>query len=293
MGGNYSHTTRSDGLTLTAAIYNADHQAHIDNATPAGLDDYSSNATQMQATTSPGGVGTESLATSLAGELERLRHVLKTLHGGAQWYPGVFAPGAILSSVAGTNTITAAAAASYTYTTGQVVTFIPAATNTGAATLNVTPTGASALGAKNIFRNGAALVAGELTISIPVVVVYDGTQFNLVASGATIPTPIAQNSQSTAYTTVMADRGKIILHPTADNNARTFTIDSNANVAYPIGTVIGFDNQINTLTIAITSDTLVLAGAGSTGSRSLAASGIAFAVKESSTVWKIFGTGLT
>jgi hypothetical protein len=47
------------------------------------------------------------------------------------------------------------------------------------------------------------------------------------------------------------------------------------------------------MTIAITSDTLVLAGAGTTGSRTLAASGIATAVKMTSTRWMINGTGLT
>ena len=88
MGALYSHTTRATGTTLTAAIYNGDHQNHIDNGTPQMHDDYSSNVAQMQATNSPGTVGAESLATSLAGELERLRHVIKTLHGGAQWYPG-------------------------------------------------------------------------------------------------------------------------------------------------------------------------------------------------------------
>jgi len=104
---------------------------------------------------------------------------------------------------------------------------------------------------------------------------------------------VPQNSQSGAYTTVLADANKHILHPTADNNPRTFTIDSNANVAYPVGTCITFVNEINTLTIAITSDTLVLAGAGTTGSRTLAAMGIATALKKTSTSWIISGTGLT
>lgn len=101
------------------------------------------------------------------------------------------------------------------------------------------------------------------------------------------------NSQSAAYTTLAADSGKIILHPTADNNARTFTIDSNANVAYPVGTTITFINQINTVTIAITTDTLTLIGAGTTGSRTLAASGMATAVKVSTTGWVISGVNLT
>jgi hypothetical protein len=104
---------------------------------------------------------------------------------------------------------------------------------------------------------------------------------------------LPQNSQSTAYTTVLADAQKHILHPTADNNARTFTIAANASVAYPIGTAITFVNQINTVTIAINSDTLVLAGSGTTGSRTLAANGMATALKLTSTLWMISGTGLT
>lgn len=104
---------------------------------------------------------------------------------------------------------------------------------------------------------------------------------------------VPQQSKSAAYTTVLADAGKHILHPTADNNARTFTIDSNANVVYPVGTAITFVNQINTVTIAITTDTLVLAGTGATGSRTLAANGIATALKIETQKWVISGTGLT
>lgn len=81
-----------------------------------------------------------------------------------------------LSSVAGTNTITANAANITAYTSGQRFTFIPANSNTGASTLNIT-----SLGAKNIFLNGAALVGYELRKNCPVHVHYDGTQFNILA----------------------------------------------------------------------------------------------------------------
>jgi len=106
---------------------------------------------------------------------------------------------------------------------------------------------------------------------------------------------IPQNSQSTAYTAVITDAGKHILHPSADTTARTFTIPANASVAYPIGTAITFVNQASAgvVTIAITSDTMRLAGAGTTGSRTLAANGVATAVKLTSTEWIISGTGLT
>jgi hypothetical protein len=106
-------------------------------------------------------------------------------------------------------------------------------------------------------------------------------------------TGMPANSQTAAYTTVAADAGKVILHPITDNNARTYTIDSNANVPFPVGTVITFVNMINTVTIAITSDTMYLAGAGTTGSRTLAAYGVATAIKVSSTSWIISGVNLT
>jgi len=106
---------------------------------------------------------------------------------------------------------------------------------------------------------------------------------------------IPQNSQSAAYTAVLDDSGRHILHPSADTTARTFTIPANGSVAYPIGTALTFINQngAGTVTIAITSDTMRLAGAGTTGSRTLAANGVATAIKITATEWIISGTGLT
>jgi hypothetical protein len=105
---------------------------------------------------------------------------------------------------------------------------------------------------------------------------------------------IPQNSQSAAYTLVLADAGKQIFHPSSDNNARTFTIPANSSVAYPIGTAITFINMAAAnVTIAITSDTMYLSSAGTTGSRTLAQYGSATAVKITSTNWLISGSGLT
>ena len=102
------------------------------------------------------------------------------------------------------------------------------------------------------------------------------------------------NSQSAAYTLVLADAGKVILHPSTDANARTFTIPANGSVAYAVGTVLTFVNMTSqVVTIAITTDTLYLAGTGTTGSRSLAQYGMATAVKLTSTTWLINGSGLT
>ena len=105
---------------------------------------------------------------------------------------------------------------------------------------------------------------------------------------------IPQNSQSAAYTLVLADAGKHIYHPSGDANARTFTIPANGSVAFPIGTSVTFINETSqVVSIAITTDTLVLATTGSTGTRSLAQYGVATAVKVTSTRWYISGSGLT
>lgn len=129
----------------------------------------------------------------------------------------------------------------------------------------------------------AAKIWGNLTAT--------GTVADVLGDVRLIP----QNSKSAAYTTVLADAGKHILHPSADTTARTFTIDSNANVAYPVGTAITFVNQNagGVVTIAITTDTMRLAGAGTTGSRTLAANGTATALKITTTEWIVSGTGLT
>ncbi len=106
---------------------------------------------------------------------------------------------------------------------------------------------------------------------------------------------VPQNTQSAAYTLALADAGKHIYHPSADTTARTWTIPANASVAFPLGTAITLvnDTSAGVLTIAITTDTLVFAGAGSTGSRTLAANGMATLLKVGATRWLISGVGLT
>ncbi len=123
----------------------------------------------------------------------------------------------------------------------------------------------------------------------------DGTTLTFPAASATIGyLDIPQNSQSTNYTLVLTDNGKHIYHPAGDANSRTFTIPANASVAFPIGASVSFINRsANSCTIAITTDTLTLAGTGTTGSRTLAQYGIATAVKITATEWIISGVGLT
>lgn len=141
----------------------------------------------------------------------------------AAWLNDVDAASYIwLSSVAGTNTITATGPSGMTaYAAGQKFLLNPAVTNTGATTLNITPSGATALGAKNIFAFGAAVAGGELVAGAPVLVVYDGTQFNVVGpvvrAGTWTPglafgggtTGITYASQAGSYTKI----GRLVVAP--------------------------------------------------------------------------------
>jgi hypothetical protein len=104
-------------------------------------------------------------------------------------------------------------------------------------------------------------------------------------------TGIPQNATTTgAYTLVAADAGRHIYA----SATRTTTIPANSAVALPIGTTVVFVAGTGaTMTIAITTDTLILAGPGTTGSRTLAPFGIATAVKITATSWLISGNGLT
>lgn len=87
------------------------------------------------------------------------------------------APCETLSSVAGTNTITAVTATPYgSLAIGFQVRLIPAHTNSGATTLNV-----NGIGAKAVTANGTnALVGKELTAGICYLLEYDGTQWQII-----------------------------------------------------------------------------------------------------------------
>ena len=103
---------------------------------------------------------------------------------------------------------------------------------------------------------------------------------------------IPQSATATTATLAIGDAGKHVYVTTA---GQTITIPDNATVAYPIGTTIEFiaGPSATTVTIAITSDTMYLAGTGTTGSRTLAAYGMATAIKVAATTWFISGNGLT
>jgi hypothetical protein len=219
------------------------------------------------------------------------------------------------------------------YTAGLTLQFLAGNTNTGASTLNVNGLGAqSIVGPTGSALTAGAIVAGTVisvvyngtafqlvgltnnsssltspvTISAPssgnvalTVNGVTGTHSTKIADSATnlfnagfLETPI--NTQTTNYTAVLSDSGKSIYYASA--GAVNMTIPANSSVAYPTGTVLTFINDASAavaMSILITTDTLVLAGAGTTGTRTLARYGVATAVKVASTKWYISGTNLT
>jgi hypothetical protein len=125
------------------------------------------------------------------------------------------------------------------------------------------------------------------------------TSFTGLAAAATTTSTAAsvgymglpQSATTTTATLVIGDAGK---HIYVNTSGQTITIPANSVVAYPIGTAITFvaGPSAGSVTIA-NNDTMYLVGAGTTGSRTLAAYGSATAMKVSATAWFIAGTGLT
>jgi hypothetical protein len=130
------------------------------------------------------------------------------------------------------------------------------------------------------------------------------TSFTGLAAAATTASTAAsvgyiglpQSATATTATLAIGDVGK---HIYVNTSGQTITIPAATSVAYPVGTTITFiaGPSASTVTIAITTDTMYLTGTGTTGSRTLAAHGMATAVKVSGTsssgVWYINGSGLT
>jgi hypothetical protein len=137
-----------------------------------------------------------------------------------------------------------------------------------------------------------------------------GTAYPVAPSGTTSGTVtqsaqlfgyigMPQNLQATsgtfAYTFAASDAGKHI-YATGTPTSVTFTIPANSAVAFEIGTTFVVMNDLGAATnisIAITTDTLQLAGTGTTGTRTLARYGVASITKVTSTKWIISGNGLT
>ena len=145
--------------------------------------------------------------------------------------------------------------------------------NTTATTVNFAGGATTAL---NIGASNAPVTAFAAT----------ATTASTAASVGYLGSPI--NTQASTYTLVIGDTGKTIY---AGGN---LTIPANASVAFPIGTIINVIASAG-ITIAITSDTLQWGGqaTSTTGTRTVAAYGMASLQKVTNTIWYISGVGVT
>ncbi len=126
--------------TILGADLNAEFDNILSNFNPEMLAGYSQNATEMQTQTYPGAIGSESLATSLAGELARLRYMISAISGTTYWYTTPAATLAQLNSIIGAaafgNRINSGTTSG---TTGSVIpSFLVAAGSGTTATLKAT-----------------------------------------------------------------------------------------------------------------------------------------------------------
>lgn len=167
-------------------------------------------------------------------------------------------------------------------------------------TINLPATGGTLFTTASNILNTANTWTATQTFTTPVLgTPTSGNLSNCTADGTNAVgfLVVPQNAQTGSYTLVLSDAGKHIYHASGAG-AATYTIPAASSVAYPIGTAITFINLSATaISIAITTDTMYLSSAGTTGTRTLAQYGSATAIKvsglSSSGIWVISGSGLT
>lgn len=174
-----------------------------------------------------------------------------------------------------------------------------AATLTTARTLTIGATGKTFNGSANVSwtvaeigavgTSGNETITGNKTFSGTTALSATSTINGAVIGFRDVPVTISNANTTFA----LADAGKAF---GKDNTtAYTYTIPANGTVAFPIGTVITVfnNNATSNITVAITTDTLRLAGTTTTGSRTIAPFALCTLFKVSSTVWMASGAGVT
>lgn len=202
---------------------------------------------------------------------------------------------------------------SYNRASNVLTAFIGATSAVAIAQSLTTFNGAIKLGAASgstagqVGYTGGALTFGDGSAQ-RTVVTLDGTQ-TLTAKtltapsleGATINAASTVSDSGTIATTSVGFRGA----PQSSNATATLaltdngkhlyvstnqTVPANASVAFPVGaTIVLINSSASTITISITTDTMRQAGTTNTGTRTLAAYGMATLVKVASTTWFISG----
>lgn len=165
----------------------------------------------------------------------------------------------------------------------------PFTMNAAAATTTLTVNGVTGYSALKVLTSGiqvGAPTGGELGVGT--INVAGGVYINGAIMQPGAPVTLFSTSNP-SITIAAANTGFVSTQATL-----TITIPANASVPFPPGTLLTFQNQGGgNMSIAITSDTLQLANTSTTGTRTLAANGIATAYKTTSTIWIISGSGLS
>ena len=147
-----------------------------------------------------------------------------------------------LLTVTGTDTYVATASPALTaYAAGNLFSLVVPNTNTGAATINI-----DGLGAKAITRTGTtALVAGDMIATEVVIVVYDGTRFQLINANSFTNLLISGTLTygGVTLTNAVTGTGKMMLdtNPTVTNYVESVvaigTVTSSSTLSLTSGTV--------------------------------------------------------
>lgn len=139
--------------------------------------------------------------------------------------------GSFLTSVSGTNTITATATPTPAYTVGQRFTFVPAVTNTGATTLNISGVGAGA-----VQLAGGALTGGELVAGAAVTVhVTAATPVFEIVQSTGMATQAFQEAGASLTTIVTPGRQQF--HPSAAKGWVEIAADASITASYNVTSI--------------------------------------------------------
>ena len=162
-----------------------------------------------------------------------------------------------------------------TLTTGVIVGWIQATTNTGAATVEVDNVVAAPL----VLDAGGAVAAGELTIGKYYSASYDGTNWVLIASGG----GGIEYTRQTANYTLSRDEGVI-----ADTTGGTFTVTLPATPATGDYVVIsdGGDWSVTNLTVGRNGSTIE----GDAADMTMDVGGVSVTFIYDATTWQIYTT---
>jgi hypothetical protein len=120
-----------------------------------------------------------------------------------------------------------------------------------------------------------------------------GTQAadDVVVTGEWSVPAVARNNTASSGI-VLADAGQLVRF-TGATASKVCTIPANADIAFPIGTMIGITNDGSvTMTLAITTDTMTWGKDNTTGTRTLAAGADCVILKTTATTWKVNGSAL-